>query len=134
MNIDAYLDRSHGIYDYLMKQKENGRIRHLGFSAHGNYDVMKRFLDAYGEGMEFCQIQLNYLDWTFQDAKSKVELLKEYHLPVWVMEPVRGGKLASLKVMLWKRSPASAPFCAPYPPPGQIVCGSGRDYAPNRRF
>ena len=97
MNIDAYLDRSHGIYDYLMKQKENGRIRHLGFSAHGNYDVMKRFLDAYGEGMEFCQIQLNYLDWTFQDAKSKVELLKEYHLPVWVMEPVRGGKLASLK-------------------------------------
>jgi len=97
MNIDAYLDRSHGIYDYLMKQNENGRIRHLGFSAHGNYDVMKRFLDAYGEGMEFCQIQLNYLDWTFQDAKSKVELLKEYHLPVWVMEPVRGGKLASLK-------------------------------------
>lgn len=97
MNIDAYLDRSHGIYDYLMKQKENGRIRHLGFSAHGNYDVMKCFLDAYGEGMEFCQIQLNYLDWTFQDAKSKVELLKEYHLPVWVMEPVRGGKLASLK-------------------------------------
>ena len=59
MNIDAYLDRSHGIYEYLMKQKENGRIRHLGFSAHGSYDVMKRFLEAYGEGMEFCKIQLN---------------------------------------------------------------------------
>lgn len=96
MNIDAYLDPKYGIYDYLVKQKENGRIRHLGFSAHGNYDVMKRFLDAYGDKMEFCQIQLNWLDWTFQDAKAKVELLKEYKVPVWVMEPVRGGRLASL--------------------------------------
>lgn len=96
MNIDAYLDPKYGIYDYLVKQKENGRIRHLGFSAHGSYDVMKRFLEAYGEKMEFCQIQLNWLDWSFQDAKAKVELLKEYHLPVWVMEPLRGGKLAVL--------------------------------------
>ena len=62
MNIDAYLDDKYGIYRYLMKQKRAGRIRHLGFSAHGSYDVMKRFLEAYGEGMEFCQIQLNYLD------------------------------------------------------------------------
>ena len=96
MNIDAYLDPKYGIYDYLVKQKENGRIRHLGFSAHGSYDVMKRFLEAYGEKMEFCQIQLNWLDWSFQDAKAKVELLREYHLPIWVMEPLRGGKLASL--------------------------------------
>lgn len=97
MNIDAYLDPKYGIYDYLMEQKKNGRIRHLGFSAHGSYDVMKRFLEAYGNDMEFCQIQLNYLDWSFQDAKGKVELLKEYHIPVWVMEPLRGGKLASLQ-------------------------------------
>ena len=96
MNIDAYLDQKYGIFDYLMKQKENGRIRHLGFSAHGNVEVMKRFLDAYGKHMEFCQIQMNYLDWTFQDAKGKVELLREHRIPVWVMEPVRGGKLAAL--------------------------------------
>ncbi|CVI67567.1 putative oxidoreductase/MSMEI_2347 [Clostridiales bacterium CHKCI001] len=96
MNINAYLDEKYGIFEYLMKQKENGRIRHLGFSAHGSYEVMKRFLEAYGEHMEFCQIQLNYLDWSFQDAKAKVELLKEYHIPVWVMEPLRGGKLAKL--------------------------------------
>ncbi|EOS47017.1 hypothetical protein C810_01853 [Lachnospiraceae bacterium A2] len=96
MNIDAYLDQSYGIYQYLMEQKENGRIRHLGFSAHGNLDVMKRFLEAYGKDMEFCQIQLNYLDWTFQDAKAKVELLREYNIPVWVMEPLRGGKIARL--------------------------------------
>ena len=73
MNIDYYLnDEKYGIFTYLMKQKENGRIRHLGFSAHGSYEVMKRFLEAYGEHMEFCQIQLNYLDWNFQDAKAKV--------------------------------------------------------------
>lgn len=96
MNIDAYLDEKYGIYDYLMEQKRNGRIRHLGFSAHGSYDVIKRFLDAYGESMEFCQLQINYLDWTFQNAKEKTELLAEHGILVWVMEPLRGGKLASL--------------------------------------
>lgn len=95
-NVDPYLDPKNGIMEYLLKQKEAGRIRHLGFSAHGRYDTMKRFLDAYGEHLEFCQIQLNYLDWKLQDAKAKVELLREYHLPIWVMEPLRGGKLAVL--------------------------------------
>lgn len=96
MNIEQYLDPKYGIDGYLTKQKANGRIRHLGFSAHGSIEVMRRFLEAYGSHMEFCQIQMNYLDWTFQDAKGKVELLKEYHIPVWVMEPVRGGRLARL--------------------------------------
>ena len=96
MNIDAYLDEQYGIDRYLMKQKENGRIRHLGFSAHGEYDVMKRFLEKYGDHMEFCQLQINYIDWNFQEAKRKVELLNEYHIPVCVMEPLRGGKLAAL--------------------------------------
>ena len=53
MNIDAYLNPKYGIYDYLVAQKKAGRIRHLGFSAHGSYDVMKRFLEAYGKEMEF---------------------------------------------------------------------------------
>ncbi len=97
MNIDYYLDEKYGIYDYLMKQKENGRIRHLGFSAHGSYDVIRRFLDAYGKDMEFGQLQINYLDWSFQDARKKAELLTEYQIPVWVMEPLRGGRLASLE-------------------------------------
>lgn len=96
MNIDGYLDPKFGIYDYLMEQKNNGRIKHLGFSAHGSIEVMRRFLEAYGKDMEFCQIQLNYLDWSFQDAKGKIELLKEYQIPVWVMEPLRGGRLADL--------------------------------------
>ena len=97
MNIDAYLEERHGILAYLLRQKKAGRIHHLGFSAHGSSAVMQRFLEAYGAEMEFCQIQLNYIDWTFQDAKAKVELLRQYHIPVWVMEPLRGGKLASLE-------------------------------------
>ena len=97
MNIDAYLnDEKYGIYSYLMKQKQNGRIRHLGFSCHGSMPVLQRFLDAYGKDMEFCQLQLNYLDWTFQNGKEKVELLDQQNIPVWVMEPLRGGKLANL--------------------------------------
>lgn len=96
MNVDAYLDPKYGIYDYLMEQKKNGRIKHLGFSAHGDIDCMTKFLDAYGKDMEFCQIELNYFDYNFQDAKRKVELLKKWNLPVWVMEPVRGGQLATL--------------------------------------
>src|SRR5699024_8154018 len=63
LNINQYLDRSYGTYAYLLEQKKNGRIRHLGFSAHGSCEVIERFLDAYGESMEFCQLQINYLDW-----------------------------------------------------------------------
>ena len=93
-NIDGYLDPKFGIMEYLLKQKENGRIRHLGFSAHGSVAVIRRFLDAYGEQMEFCQLQLNYMDWHLQRAKEKVELVQKAGIPVWVMEPLRGGKLA----------------------------------------
>lgn len=97
MNIDAYLDdETYGIFSFLMEQKKKGRIKHLGFSCHGAMPVLKRFLEAYGEHMEFCQLQLNYVDWTFQKCKEKVELLREWNIPVWVMEPLRGGKLAKL--------------------------------------
>ncbi len=96
MNIDAYLDPKYGIYDYLIEQKRNGHIRHLGFSAHGALPVMERFLEAYGKDMEFCQLQINYMDWEFQHAKEKVALLERYGIPVWVMEPLRGGRLAKV--------------------------------------
>lgn len=93
-NVDDYLDPKFGILDYLLEQKKNGRIKHLGFSAHGSVEVIQRFLDAYGQHMEFCQLQLNYMDWHFQGAKEKVELVTKAGIPVWVMEPLRGGKLA----------------------------------------
>ncbi|MCM1089428.1 MAG: aldo/keto reductase [Butyrivibrio sp.] len=93
-NVDDYLNPKFGIMDYLLRQKENGRIKHLGFSAHGSVEVIQRFLDAYGEHMEFCQLQVNYMDWHFQGAKEKVELIQKAGLPIWIMEPLRGGKLA----------------------------------------
>jgi len=97
LNINHYLDdETYGIYSYLLKQKQNGRIRHLGFSAHGEMPVLERFLNAYGKDMEFCQLQINWVDWEFQKAKEKVELMRKWNLPVWVMEPLRGGKLVSL--------------------------------------
>ena len=95
-SIKTYEDPKWGIIDYFLEQKRLGRIRHLGFSCHAGVDALRGFLDRHAEEMEFCQIQLNYLDWTLQDAKTKVELLKEYGIPVWVMEPVRGGRLANL--------------------------------------
>ena len=96
LNIEGYLDPQNGILDYLLRQKAAGRIRHLGFSSHGELPVLRRFLEAYGAHMEFCQLQLNYIDWEFQNGKAKVELLAEYGIPVWVMEPLRGGRLARL--------------------------------------
>lgn len=95
-NVDPYLDEKYGIVDYLLKQKENGRIKHLGFSTHGSLEVIKKFLNKYGKCMEFGQIQLNYLDYKFLNAKAQAEILNEYNIPIWVMEPLRGGKLAKL--------------------------------------
>ena len=95
-SIATYTDPRWGILDYFREQRRRGRIRHLGFSSHGGLDNLRAFLDLAGEDMAFCQIQLNYLDWTLQDARARYELLCERGVPVWVMEPVRGGKLADL--------------------------------------
>ena len=108
-NIDDYLNPKFGIFEYLMEQKKNGRIRHLGFSAHGSIEVIRRFLDAYGEQMEFGQLQLNYMDWHFQKAKEKAELLQKSGVPIWVMEPLRGGKLAKADEHMTKELSAMRP-------------------------
>ena len=95
-SIGVYTDPKWSILDYFREQKRLGRIRHLGFSSHARTDTLERFLKYAGDSMEFCQIQLNYLDWSLQDAKAKYELLTERGIPVWVMEPLRGGRLAAL--------------------------------------
>ena len=108
----TYTDPKWGIVDYFVRQKRLGRIHHLGFSCHGRLDILTAFLDRYGDVMEFCQIQLNYLDWTLQEAKAKYDLLTERNIPVWVMEPVRGGKLADLddtsKALLEEKRPGTS--------------------------
>ncbi|MDO4541900.1 MAG: aldo/keto reductase, partial [Bacillota bacterium] len=82
------------VYDYLSKQREEGRIKHLGFSFHDAPEVLEDIVSSYQ--WEFGQIQLNYIDWDFQNAKKQYEILSAYELPCIVMEPVRGGALASL--------------------------------------
>ena len=94
--VSIFTDEKLKIMDFLLEQKSKGRIRHLGFSTHASLPVLEDFLSKYHERLEFCQIQLNWLDWQLQKAKEKVALLEKYNLPIWVMEPVRGGKLAKL--------------------------------------
>ena len=95
-NIHIFEDEDLGIIDFLLEQKKLGKIKHLGFSTHGSLSLMEEFLNRHADVLEFCQIQLNWIDWTYQDAKAKVELIEKYGLPVWVMEPLRGGSLTKL--------------------------------------
>ena len=88
-SIAVYEDERWNILPYLLEQKKNGRIRHLGFSTHAGVPALEAFLEKHANEMEFCQIELNYLDWTLQQAKEKCELLNRYGIPIWVMEPVR---------------------------------------------
>ena len=94
-SLGFYTDEDIGVVEYLLEQKRAGRIRHLGFSAHGRADTIERFLN-WKDCFEFVQIQLNYMDWFLQDAKRKYEVVTARGIPVIVMEPVRGGRLQSL--------------------------------------
>jgi len=96
LSMPVYENQEFRILDYLLEQKAAGRIRHLGFSTHASVDTLRDYLDRHPGVFEFVQIQLNYLDWDLQDAKAKYELLTGRGLPIIVMEPCRGGKLASL--------------------------------------
>ena len=95
-SIGVYNDPRWGIVDYFVEQKKKGRIHHLGFSSHADLPCLTDFLDRYGDVLEFCQLQFNYLDWTLQHGREKYALLQERGIPLWVMEPVRGGKLTAL--------------------------------------
>jgi len=94
-SFDFYTNEELGVVRYLLEQKKAGRIRHLGFSSHGRPETIEKFIETY-DCFEFCQIQLNYLDATLQEAKKKYDILTAHNIPVIVMEPVRGGKLADL--------------------------------------
>ena len=96
VSIPTYEDPRWGIIEYFLEQKARGRIRHFGISSHALPDNLEKFLDRHGEQIEFCQIQLNYLDWTLQNAEKKYRILSERGIPVWVMEGLHGGRLCSL--------------------------------------
>ncbi len=96
ISIPIYEDPRWKIIDYFLEQKAQGKIRHFGISSHALPENLEKFLDRHGEHIEFCQIQLNFLDWTLQNAKRKYEILTERGIPVWVMEGLHGGRLCKL--------------------------------------
>lgn len=93
---DFYTNEELDVVGYLKEQKRLGKIKHLAFSSHGRAETIDKFLTKYPDVFEYCQLQLNYLDWTLQDAKAKYEVCEKHGIPVVVMEPVRGGRLINL--------------------------------------
>ena len=93
-DINVYEDPKWGIIDYFVEQRKLGKIKHLGFSSHAHPETLEKFLDCHPGMFDFCQIQLNYVDWELQNAKKKVDILNKRNIPIVVMEPIRGGKLA----------------------------------------
>lgn len=86
--------REFGLYEFLARKKEEGVIRHLGFSFHDSPEVLEEIVNTYD--WNFAQIQLNYADWEIQNARRQYEILAEHGIPCIVMEPVRGGALADV--------------------------------------
>lgn len=83
-----------GCIEYFLEQQRAGKIKYLGFSAHASVKVLEKF--ASHHQWDFAQIQLNYFDWLYGSAKAEYEVLCEKNIPIMVMEPVRGGRLAAL--------------------------------------
>ena len=109
-SLSFYYDPEIRIVEYLRKQKELGRIRHLGFSTHAvSAATIDEFLNRHEGVFEFVQIQLNYLDWKLQDARSKVDVIARHGLKIVVMEGVRGGRLANLPEAQMGRLRAARP-------------------------
>jgi len=90
--VESYL--TNGAIEYFLEEKQKGRIGFLGFSFHGRPEVLETVLDK--RKWDFVQLQINYYDWFFGTARRQYEMATERGIPVFVMEPVHGGLLASL--------------------------------------
>ncbi len=95
-NVDDYTDLNNSAVRYFIEMKKEGKIRHLGFSTFGSTDTINKFLDTYGEEIEFCQLPLNYMLWAMKKVKRKVEILKSRGVPIWATEALDRGKLCNL--------------------------------------
>ncbi len=81
-----------GAYEFVLQKQKEGKIKNIGFSFHGTIEDLEQIINAHH--WDFAQIQMNYLDWEKQQANKQYQLLTDANIPVIVMEPVRGGKLA----------------------------------------
>ena len=131
-----------GALDWCVKLREEKRIRNLGFSFHGDPKVFEWCLERHGEyKWDFCQIQMNYVDWLHAkavnernlDAKYLYERLTELKIPIVVMEPLLGGRLARYNYALANELTPLDPeaslakwalrFCGTYPNVMTILSG-----------
>lgn len=83
------------VFSLLEKWKREGKIRNIGFSFHDDYETFAKILDMYD--WDFCQIQLNYMDTDFQQGIRGYYDLERRQIPVVIMEPLKGGKLARFR-------------------------------------
>ena len=95
------------VYEFLKKQKDAGKIKYLGFSFHDTPKVLQKITSAHP--WDFAQIQLNYLDWTIYRSRQQYGILTKLGIPVIVMEPLRGGALATLNAEAREVFKKSAP-------------------------
>ncbi|MDO5295827.1 MAG: aldo/keto reductase [bacterium] len=112
----------YGVLDYLLEQKKQGRIRSLGWSFHGNKELFTYALNDLAKDWDFVQIQMNYHDWLYGDAARGKELipakwmydqLAERNIPVVIMEPLLGGRLARLNQQAVEILKAADPEATP---------------------
>ena len=83
-------------FDFIQEMKKKGKIKYMGFSFHDDADFLDKVLTEHPE-IDFVQLQLNYLDWENGVIQSRrnYEVARKHHKPIIVMEPVKGGTLAS---------------------------------------
>lgn len=84
-------------WGFMKRIKEEGRAKHIGFSFHDSDEVLEGILASHPE-MEFVQLQINYADWEDDNVQSRkcYEVARKYNVPVIIMEPVKGGSLATM--------------------------------------
>lgn len=90
-----YTDPELDYLGFLRQMRAEGKIRYLGFSTHASPELLEKFLKI-DDGFDMALMQLNFVDWKLLNAKGQYEVLTRHNIPVWVMEPLKGGRLAVL--------------------------------------
>ncbi len=90
--------RKYGAFDFLCRRKAEGKVRQAGMSFHDTPELLDEILAQYGEGLDFLQLQVNYMDWEQPNVQARrcLEIARKYGKPVTVMEPCKGGTLVNL--------------------------------------